>query len=106
MSFHVRRVAPRHWIISVGGGISECCSRQSDPGLGSVVDRVESLEEELAEDVVQSRSTLVAIVNNNQINAIWSSAASGMQFFNVESQLVLLLPSRNRLEIKITNVAG
>ena len=47
-----------------------------------------------------------AIVNNNQINAIWSSAASGMQFFNVESQLVLLLPSRNRLEIKITNVAG
>ena len=78
MSFHVRKVVSRHWIISVGGSISECCSRQSDPGLGSVVDRVESLEEELAEDVVQSRSTLVAIVNNNQINAIGSTPNSSV----------------------------
>ena len=78
MSFHVRKVAPRHWIISVGGDISECCSRQSDPGLGSVVDRVESLEEELAEDVVQSRSTLGADVINNQINAIGSTINSSV----------------------------
>jgi hypothetical protein len=59
--------------ISVGGGIGVCCSRQSDPGVGSVVDRVESLEEELAEGEVLSRSTLGAIVTNNQINAIGSA---------------------------------
>jgi hypothetical protein len=60
-------------IISLGGGIGISCSRQSNPGVSSVVDRVESLEEELAEVVVQSRSTLGANVTNNQINAIGST---------------------------------
>ena len=49
------------------------CSRQSDPGVASVVDRIESLEEALAEDEVQPRSTLRANVTNNQINAISST---------------------------------
>ena len=37
--------------------------------IASVVDRVESLEEGLAEEEVQSRSTLGAAVTNNQIKA-------------------------------------
>jgi hypothetical protein len=60
-------------MISVGGGVGEACSRQSDPGVGSVVDRVESLEEGLAEGEVLSRITRAATVNNNQINAIGST---------------------------------
>jgi UDP-glucose 6-dehydrogenase len=60
-------------IISVGVS----CFRQSDPGVGSVVDGVESLEEVLAEEVVLSRSTVIlgAIdnVTNHQINAIGST---------------------------------
>ena len=68
-------IVSRH---SVSGGIGVSCSRQSDLGVGSVVDRVESLEEELAKDVVQSRSTLGANVTNNQINAIGSTPNSSV----------------------------
>jgi hypothetical protein len=52
-------------LISVGGGIGEACCRQSDPGVatGSVilVDRlgVESLEEGLVKNEIQSRFTFV-----------------------------------------------
>jgi hypothetical protein len=66
-------------IISVGGGGGEACCRQSDPEVGSVVDRVESLEEGLAEDEVQSRSTIVAVILNNQINAIGSTTNSRVE---------------------------
>lgn len=48
--------------------MSEACCRQSDPLVGSVVDRVESLQPDLTEDEVQSSSTLGANVLNNQIN--------------------------------------
>ena len=60
-------------IISVGGGVGEGCFRQSDPLVASIVDRVESLEEALAEDEVHSRSTLGANVDNNQINPTFST---------------------------------
>ena len=62
-------------IISVGGGVGESCSGQSDPMFASIVDRVESLEEGLAEDVVQSSSGLGANVSNYQINAIGSTTS-------------------------------
>jgi hypothetical protein len=60
-------------MISVGGGVGEACSRQSDPGVGRVVDWVESLEEGFAEDEVQSRITRSAAVKDNQINATGST---------------------------------
>ena len=59
-----------HWWhrgLLVGGGSGKGRCRQSDPLVCSVVDRVESLEKDLAEDKVQSRSTRVAYVSNNQI---------------------------------------
>ena len=52
-------------IISVAGGGGEGCSRHSDPVVGSVVDRIESLEPGLAEDEVQSRPTVITIVKDN-----------------------------------------
>ena len=78
VSFYVRKVVSRHWIISVGGGIGASCSRQSDPRVGIVKDRVESLEEWLTEDVVQSISTLGANVTNNQINVIGGTINSSV----------------------------
>ena len=60
-------------IVSVGSGVSEPCCCQSDPLVGSVVDRVESLQTGLTEDEVHSRSTLGANVLNNQINLILST---------------------------------
>ena len=78
VSFYVRKVVSRHWIISVGGGIGASCSRQSDPRVGIVKDRVESLEEGLTEDVVQSISTLGADVTNNQINVIGGTINSSV----------------------------
>jgi hypothetical protein len=68
-----------NWFISIGSGGGEGCCRQSNPGVGSVVDRVESLEEGLAEDEVQSRSTVVALVTNNQINATGSTTNSSIE---------------------------
>ena len=56
------------YIISVGGGGSEGCSSQSDPFVGSVVDRVKSFEESLAVDEVVSYSSWGAKVTNNQVN--------------------------------------
>ena len=41
-----------NWFISISGGGGEGCCRQSNPGVGSVVDRVESLKEGLAENEV------------------------------------------------------
>lgn len=58
---------------SVGGGVGEGCCRQTDPRVGSVIDRVESPEEGLAEEEVYSRSTLPANVTNNQINVASST---------------------------------
>ena len=70
VSYHVRKVWYQwHWIILVGHGVGIFCSRQSDPLIASVVDRVESLEEALAQEEVVSRSTGGAKVTNNQINA-------------------------------------
>ena len=62
-----------HCIISVagGGGIGCCC--QSDPIVASVEYRVESLKEALAQNEVQSGSTVGADVDNNQINAAGNS---------------------------------
>lgn len=37
---------------SVGGGGGEGCCRQTDPRVGSVVDRVEPLEEGLAKEEI------------------------------------------------------
>ena len=64
--------------ISVGGGIGASCSRQSDPRVDIVKDRVESLEEGLTEDVVQSISTLGANITNNQINVIGGTINSSV----------------------------
>ena len=61
---------------SVRGGIGKSSCRQSDPGVRSVIDRVESLEEGHAEDELSSKSTLSAAranVTNTQINVIDSS---------------------------------
>ena len=49
--------------------MGECCSSQSDPVVGRVVDRVKSLKEALAKDEVQSRSRIGADIRNNRINA-------------------------------------
>ena len=76
ISLHDRKVQYRwHWIriTSIHFGVGEFCFRQSNPVLGCVVDRVESLEEGLAEDEVQTRSTRGANVRNDQINAIGST---------------------------------
>src|SRR5882757_1292383 len=59
--------------VSVGGGGGEPCCRQSDSLISSVVDRVESLEESLTKNEVQSGSTIAASVTNNQINVIGRS---------------------------------
>ena len=53
--------------ILIGGGIGKGRCRQSNPSVASVVDGVESLEKDLAEDEVHSRSTLGTNVSNNQI---------------------------------------
>jgi hypothetical protein len=65
--------------ISVGGGRGEACCRQSDSLVGSVVDRVESLEESHAEDEIESGSTIEAIVLDNQINVTENTTNIGIK---------------------------
>jgi ribosomal protein S3 len=55
-------------VSSVGGGASERCGSQSNTLVGSVEYRVESLEESLAVDEVESRSTCGTNITDNQIN--------------------------------------
>ena len=59
--------------ISVGDGVGEGCSSQSDLLVGSVEDRVESLEESHAIDEVESLSTWGANAGNNQVNGTGST---------------------------------
>ena len=59
--------------ISVGGGSGEGCSSKSDTLVGSIKDRVESLEETLAVDEIESRSAGIANVCNNQVNVAGST---------------------------------
>ena len=56
--------------LSVGSGIGEGCSSQSDTLVGSVEDGVESLEKSLAIDEVKSLTTWRPNVGNNQINVV------------------------------------
>lgn len=66
--------------ILVGGGVSEGCSSQSDPLVGSVEDGVESFEESLAKDEVQSGSTLATNVTNNQVNLAFNTTNGRVKF--------------------------
>lgn len=55
--------------ILVGGGIGERCGSQSNTVVASVKYSVESLQERLAVDKVESRSTPGANAANNQVNS-------------------------------------
>ena len=67
----------RIFSVGGGGGVGRC--RYSDSVIASVVDRVESLEEGLSKDEVQSRSTAGAIVLNNQIDATGNTTNSSVE---------------------------
>ena len=54
--------------ILVGGGVGEGCGSQSNTLVAGVEYSVESLKESLAVDKVESRSTVVANVTNNQVD--------------------------------------
>jgi len=63
----------------VGGGIGERCGSQSNTPVATVEYRVESLEERLAVDKVESRSTRGANVANNQVNCAGNTANVGVE---------------------------
>ena len=64
-------------LVGVGHGRGRC--RQANPLVGSVVDGVESLEEGLAEDKVQSRCHVATNVPENQIHFSGATANLGVK---------------------------
>ena len=80
VSFYVDKVWYQWYcIISVAGGVGEGCCRHSDLMVGSVVHSVKSLMETLAQDEVQSWSTVGAVIMNNQINVAGSTTNSSVE---------------------------
>ena len=65
--------------ILVGGGVGKRCSSQSNTFVASVEHSVESLEESLAVDKVESLSTGGAKVTNNQVNSAINTANVGVK---------------------------
>ena len=72
MNYRVSHLSYRVYI-SVASGSGKGCSSQSNLSVSSIEDRVESFEETLAIDEVESRSTIAANVTNNHVNPTGST---------------------------------